>query len=132
MYRLTIFLITSLLLASCSLLDPIVYKIPVQQGNIIDQDQVDKLQIGMTKDQVEFVLGTPMVTDAFNASYWEYLYVLTTSDGSEITKNLVVTFEEDLLSEFAGNFIEEKQEDDEAEAEEPSANEAPSTNEESV
>ncbi len=131
MHRLTIFLIFILFTTSCSLLDPVVYRIPVQQGNIIDQDQVDKLQIGMTKDQVEFVLGTPMVTDAFNASYWEYLYVLTTSNGSEITKNLVVTFEDDLLSEFAGNFIEEKQEDDEAEPKEPSDNEEPSANKES-
>ncbi len=98
MQKLIFILFFSLLLSSCSLLDPIVYKLPIQQGNIIDQEQVDKLRLDMSKEQVAFALGTPMVLDAFNADHWEYLYLLKNQDGDQIKKALKVHFKKGRLS----------------------------------
>ncbi len=124
MQKLFIFLFISLLTTSCSLIEPLVYRIPIQQGNIIDQEQVDKLQLGMTKEQVAFVLGTPMVTDAFNADYWEYLYVLTGSNGSNATKTISVTFQNGKLSTISGDFDkkEDKEEDEQVKKTEQNKN----------
>ena len=117
MQRLFILFFFSLLMSSCTILEPLVYRIPIQQGNFIDQKQVDKLQIGMTKDQVSFVLGTPMVTDAFDSNYWEYLYVLTGSDGEVSDKTLTITFKNGKLDVIGGDFSKEKDDiDSEAES----------------
>ncbi len=113
MQRIVLLILLSFTLSSCGILEPLVYRIPVQQGNIIDQEQVDKLQLGMTKDQVAFVLGTPMVTDPFNSNYWEYLYVLTASDGSTSDKTLIVTFDEGKLVSITGDFKDKEDEEEE-------------------
>jgi outer membrane protein assembly factor BamE len=104
MQRIFILLILSISIISCSILEPLVYRIPIQQGNLIDQEQVDKLQIGMTKEQVSFVLGTPMVKDAFDSNHWEYLYVLTASDGSVTDKTLSIEFKQNKLSSIDGDY----------------------------
>ena len=87
------------MVSSCSLLDPIVYKLPIQQGNIIDQEQVDKLRLDMSKEQVSFVLGTPMVQDAFDADRWEYLYLLNNQNGVQRKKTLLLKFKSGRLAE---------------------------------
>lgn len=51
-----------------------VYRMPIQQGNFLDKNQVDQLEPGMTRSQVMFLLGTPMVPDGFNADRWDYYY----------------------------------------------------------
>ncbi len=91
-----------------AVLDPLIYKLTIQQGNIIDQEQIDKLKLGMSKEQVSFVLGTPMVKDAFDADRWEYPYHLTPSRGEEYQKNLVVIFKEDKLHSVSGDFETDK------------------------
>lgn len=68
-----------LLLPACSTLHNLknslsVYKIDLPQGNPITQDMANKLKIGMTASQVRYVLGSPMVTDTFNANRWDYVY----------------------------------------------------------
>lgn len=50
------------------------YRMEIQQGNFFTQEQVDKLKLGMTKEQVRFVLGTPLLTDVFHADRWDYVY----------------------------------------------------------
>ena len=50
------------------------YRIEIQQGNYVSQDMVAQLKPGMTKEQVRFVLGTPLVTDIFHADRWDYVY----------------------------------------------------------
>lgn len=54
----------------------IVYSPEVQQGNLVTQEKVAQLKPGMSKDQVRFVLGTPLVTDIFHAERWDYVYTL--------------------------------------------------------
>ncbi len=51
-----------------------VYRMTVQQGNFLDPKQVSQLQVGMTRSQVRFLLGTPMLPDAFDRDRWDYLY----------------------------------------------------------
>lgn len=58
------------LLAAC------VYKMDIRQGNFVTPDMREKLKVGMTKAQVKYVLGTPMISDPFHASRWDYAYLL--------------------------------------------------------
>ena len=61
------------MLAGCSWLPRIgVYKLDVNQGNYVTQDQVDRLKVGQTRAQVRAVMGTPMLSDAFHANRWDY------------------------------------------------------------
>ncbi|WP_036537415.1 outer membrane protein assembly factor BamE [Oceanobacter kriegii] len=67
---------------------PGVYKLDVQQGNIVTQDMLDKLQPGMTQDQVEFVMGTPVLKNSMEANRWDYLYTLEQDD--EVTNRYLI------------------------------------------
>jgi outer membrane protein assembly factor BamE len=60
----------SLLAAAC------VYRINIQQGNFLDQAAVEQVKTGMTRSQVRYLLGTPMVADSFNKERWDYIYYL--------------------------------------------------------
>jgi outer membrane protein assembly factor BamE len=53
-----------------------VYRINIQQGNFLDQAAVDTVKTGMTRSQVRYLLGTPMVADSFNKERWDYIYYL--------------------------------------------------------
>ena len=50
-----------------------VYRVDIQQGNLLDVEQVDQVEVGMTRSQVRFLLGTPMVIDSFDADRWDYV-----------------------------------------------------------
>ena len=102
--------IASFFLAACSS-DPIVnrlpfvYRIDIQQGNVINQEMVDKLRIGMNMRQAQFVLGAPMLIDPFHADRWDYFYLYTPgSDGrSEAAQERIsLFFEEDRLVNITG------------------------------
>lgn len=83
---------------------PGVYKLDIQQGNIITQEMVDQLEPGMTKRQVNFVLGTPLVMDSFQQDRWDYYYSLRDSEGETTTEKLTVFFNNDQLTHFVGDF----------------------------
>ena len=74
--RVTLLLCSTLLLAAC--LQP--YRMEIQQGNIFDQSTLDQVKVGMTKKQVRFLLGTPLVSDPFHANRWDYFYSLYSHD----------------------------------------------------
>ena len=71
-------LLLATVLSSCSSVPRIVneYKIDVQQGNVLTQEMVSQLKPGLTKDQVRFILGTPVLIDVFHANRWDYVYRL--------------------------------------------------------
>ncbi len=80
-----------------------VYKAEVQQGNVVTQEMIDKLKPGMTRSQVRYVLGTPLVADSFHPDRWEYYYFLrhgnaTTGEAQRLT----VTFKKDALASVQG------------------------------
>ncbi|MDP9013838.1 MAG: outer membrane protein assembly factor BamE [Pseudomonadota bacterium] len=68
--RLFLGLTLSLLASAC------VYRINIQQGNFLDQAAVEQVKAGMTRSQVRYLLGTPMVADSFNQERWDYIYYL--------------------------------------------------------
>ena len=68
--RLLLGLTMSLLASAC------VYRINIQQGNFLDQAAVEQVKAGMTRSQVRYLLGTPMVADSFNRERWDYIYYL--------------------------------------------------------
>lgn len=72
-------ILLTVLLSSCSYLNvPVLspYKMEIRQGNLVTAEMRDKLRIGMTKAQVRYVLGTPMISDAFHGNRWDYAYRL--------------------------------------------------------
>ena len=92
-------LIGALLLGCTLLLSGCVYRMAVQQGNLLDARQVVQVKEGMTRAQIRFLLGTPMLPDAFNRDRWDYLYTLNLGDGSAATRQrLTVYFENDKVS----------------------------------
>ena len=74
--RITLTLCSTLLLVAC--LQP--YRMEIQQGNLFDQSTLDQVKVGMTKKQVRFLLGTPLVNDPFHANRWDYFYSLYSHD----------------------------------------------------
>ena len=72
------------------------YKINIQQGNFLDQEDIDQIEPGMTRSQVRFLLGTPMVADIFNENRWDYVYYLKVGRTGEIfRRHFIVYFEGD-------------------------------------
>ena len=53
-----------------------VYQAALSQGNLLDQEDIDQVQVGMTRGQVRFLLGTPMIDDPFHEDRWDYVYFL--------------------------------------------------------
>lgn len=73
-----------------------VYRLDIQQGNLLDAEQVDQVEVGMTRSQVRFLLGTPMVIDSFDAERWDYVYSLRRGHSRKVERrHLVVWFEGD-------------------------------------
>ena len=83
---------------------PGVYKISIPQGNIITQEMIDQLRPGMTKRQVIFVMGTPLVRDPFHQDRWDYVYNFMPGGGVRGQERVSVFFEEDQLVRFTGDF----------------------------
>lgn len=78
-----------------------VYRVDVQQGNLLDDKAIDAIQPGMTRSQVRFLLGTPIVEDAFHQSRWDYVYYLRNGRSQREEKRwLIVTFAEDKVTEI--------------------------------
>ncbi|MFT5710960.1 MAG: outer membrane protein assembly factor BamE [Halioglobus sp.] len=97
--------ITLVSISACGFVGfPGVYRINVEQGNIIDQEKVDKLKIGMSRRQVRFILGTPMLEDSFNNERWDYTHTIRNGKDSILDENLVVYFEGEKLSRIEGDF----------------------------
>jgi outer membrane protein assembly factor BamE len=74
----TIHSIASLIAAALlvSVLSGCVYRMNIQQGNFLENSTLEQLQVGMTRSQVRYLLGTPMVPDAFDKDRWDYFYYL--------------------------------------------------------
>ena len=97
-----------LLLSACNNIGsmdfPGVYKISIPQGNIITQEMVDQLRPGMTKRQVIFVMGTPLIRDPYHQDRWDYVYNFQPGGGERGQERLSVPFENDQLVSLSGDF----------------------------
>ena len=91
-FLISIALASALVLGGCS-----IYKLDIQQGNYFSDEMVAKLKPGMTRKQVLFVMGTPIVSDPFHKDRWDYVYTNQEAGGEIQRKHLVVYFENDTL-----------------------------------
>ena len=80
-----------------------VYKIDINQGNYLSQDMVDRLKVGMTRQQVKQTLGTPLVTSAFRDNRWDYVYEFTRQGRVREHRQFTVYFAEEKLSRWEGD-----------------------------
>ena len=84
-----------------------IYRIDIPQGNYLDNRDVKKLRISMTKEQVIYVLGHPVVEDSFDLDTWYYVYEMKrgmSKRGEDFKKELIIRFEDDKLTEVVGDF----------------------------
>ena len=92
------------LLAGCQAIPTLrPYKMDIQQGNVITQDMLARLQPGMTRSQVRFTLGTPMVVDPFRADRWDYVYLYLKRGEVTEQRRIVVVFKDDKLVRVEGD-----------------------------
>ena len=107
--RILILMIASLcLLSGCGISNikiPKLYKVAIQQGNVITQDMVDKLKPGMTRRQVAFVMGEPVIQDPIDDTKWVYLYSIDVPGVFSQESRLILFFDEnDLLTVISGDY----------------------------
>jgi outer membrane protein assembly factor BamE len=87
----------------------ILYKQPIYQGNLIDKVAVDQLTTGMSKQQVQALLGTPSVADPFHHDRWDYVASERTSRTGRVEiKDLTLWFDGDSLSKWEGDYFPEQ------------------------
>ena len=80
-----------------------VYKIDINQGNYLSQDMVDKLKVGMTKQQVKLTLGTPLVSSAFRDQRWDYVYEYAHQGKVREHRQFTVYFADDKVTRWEGD-----------------------------
>ena len=81
------------------------YRIDIQQGNVVTQEMVDKLKVGLTRSQVRFVLGSPLVIDMFHENRWDYIYLLQRQGKADERRRLTVIFDGDKLASIEGDVV---------------------------
>lgn len=102
--RFALYALLALSVAGCSL----VYRLPTRQGNIIEQKQLELLRTGQTRDQVKFLLGTPLATSPFRTDRWEYLGYYKDPRGNVTSRTVTLYFEEEKLARIEGLTINGK------------------------
>lgn len=103
MYFRIAIVLTVLTISACS---SWVYRYDIPQGNYLDKKSIAKLQVGMTKEQVKFILGSPVIVDAFNDDTWNYVYRLKSgrSERFDIQRKLVIDFVNDEVVSASGDY----------------------------
>ena len=82
---------------------PLVYRIDVQQGNVVDQQMINKLKPGMDKKQVKFIMGTPLLIDPFHTDRWDYLYSFEPGGGEREQRRVTLFFNGEHLARVEGD-----------------------------
>ncbi len=82
---------------------PFVYKVDINQGNIVNQDMVDQLEPGMNKARVRYVMGSPMLVHVFHQDRWDYIYLRRPGRGKPEKRRITLHFENDQLVRIEGD-----------------------------
>ena len=107
MRKLLLVLSIALITSGCGIL----YKQPIYQGNLLEKTAIDQLQAGMTKQQVQLLLGSPSIEDPFHHDRWDYTATQRTGRLARTEKkNLVLYFENDTLTRWDGDYFPEQDE----------------------
>lgn len=86
-------LLLALGLSACSTVKKVVYRIDVPQGNYLEQDKVEQLQIGMNQEQVLYLLGGPVLIDSFAQNRWNYVFIKREGHNDPVQHTLQVYFD---------------------------------------
>lgn len=81
------------------------YRITIQQGNYVTREMVEQLKPGMTREQVRYILGTPLLTDIFHADRWDYVFYRDPPGGKREQRNFSVIFEDGKLARVVGDLL---------------------------
>jgi|TARA_B100000959_G_scaffold132100_1_gene138460 outer membrane protein assembly factor BamE len=109
MVRFILIFISLCLLCACSrsydggFNAPLLHKIDIQQGNVVDQEMLDQLKPGMDKKQVKFIMGTPVLIDPFHSERWEYIYSFQEGGTVREQRHITLHFENDKLAYISGD-----------------------------
>jgi outer membrane protein assembly factor BamE len=87
----------------------IIYKLPTRQGNVIEQRDLDKLQVGMSHQQVQFLLGTPLAASPLKPDRWDYLAYYKNPRGKEFSRTVTLYFDGDKLARMEGEKMPAKE-----------------------
>ena len=82
---------------------PLIYKIDIQQGNVINQEMLNKLEPGMDKKRVKFIMGTPVIVDPFHNERWEYIYSFQEGGKVREQRHITLHFEDNKLAYISGD-----------------------------
>ena len=99
----------ALLLASCSsgilepLRMPLVYRVDVQQGNVVTQEMLAQLEAGMDRNKVRYIMGTPLLADVFHQDRWDYVYTQQSGGDTPAERRVSLYFESDRLARIDGD-----------------------------
>lgn len=92
-FRANILILIPLLFASAC-----VFKLPTVQGNVLDKDDINKLEVGMSSNQVRYTLGTPLLEDPFDPRRWDYVYYYRSPEGEITQRTISLYFEGETLA----------------------------------
>lgn len=96
--RVILLVLTALALSACQ----IVYKLPTRQGNVIEQKQLDQLQVGMSREQVRFLMGTPVAASPFEDRRWDYVGYYKSPRGKVSSRVVSIWFEGETVARMEG------------------------------
>ena len=106
MRRVSLSVLLLSLLAGCSLVDSVQkfgpHRIDVQQGNALDSENIARLKLGLSRSQVRFLLGTPLVVDPFRTDRWDYVYLFYEAGTLVEQKRITLFFDGDTLARIEG------------------------------
>ena len=111
---LAVLVLVPFVLTACSMPRlPSVHRVVVQQGNVINQNMIDQLKPGMTRSQVAYIMGEPVIRNTFNEKRWDYVYTFELPGRINRDMRMSLYFENDVLAYFTGDFAptEETQEE---------------------
>jgi outer membrane protein assembly factor BamE len=116
-----LFLLLVLLCVSCGTALPTIkpYKLDVQQGNVVTSKMLLQLRPGMTKSQVRFIMGTPLIQDSFHGNRWDYVYQMREGGKLKEQRRVILDFENELLKSVRGDVVPSGT--DQSKADEPEA-----------
>ena len=89
-------LLIPLVLVAATACSP-VFKLSTRQGNVIDEKKLEQVEIGMTREQVEYLLGSPLVSDEFQPGRWDYVSYYRSGAGTEISRTVSLYFDGNIL-----------------------------------
>ncbi len=81
-----------------------IYRVDVPQGNYLEQERVNLLRVNMTREQVQYVLGTPITIDPFNKDRWNYVFLIQEGWEKPVQRNLFANFQNGRLVSVTGDF----------------------------